>query len=155
MKPTRRDVLKAGIAVTGLGTLALPDWALPVMAQGEVLVAFTDIPEGVRWEVPPDRRTLDIRTIDGPFTPAAKFATTQHYGHPDLNPADYKLKLTGLVDRPKSLSLDDLKKMGSGNDNPTAAKPAPSKSCVDQIHHRRVRKMSTTGLHSGLMTQGR
>ena len=112
MKPTRRDVLKAGIAVTGLGTLALPDWALPVMAQGEVLVAFTDIPEGVRWEVPPDRRTLDIRTIDGPFTPAAKFATTQHYGHPDVNPADYKLKLTGLVDRPKSLSLDDLKKMG-------------------------------------------
>ena len=112
MKPTRRDALKAGVAVTGLGMLALPDWALPVLAQGETLVPFTDIPEGVRWEVPPDRRTLDIRTIDGPFTPAAKFATTQHYGHPDVNPADYKLKLTGLVTRPQALSLDELKKMG-------------------------------------------
>ena len=56
---------------------------------------------------------LDIRTIDGPFTPKDKFATTQHYGHPDIDPATFKLKVTGLVDRPKALSLDDLKKMGS------------------------------------------
>ena len=55
----------------------------------------------------------DIRTIDGPFTPKDKFATTQHYGHPDVDPATFKLKVSGLVDRPKALSLDDLKKMGS------------------------------------------
>jgi len=107
----------------------LPEWALPVLAQGETLVPFTDIPENVRWEVPPDRRTLDIRTIDGPFTPAAKFATTQHYGHPDVDAATYKLKVTGLVNQTKSFSLDDLKKMGgkelvagfecSGNRGPT------------------------------------
>src|SRR5439155_11507362 len=61
----------------------------------------------------PDRRLLDIRTIDGPFTPKDKFATTQHYGHPDVDPATFKLKVSGLVDRPKALSLDDLKKMGT------------------------------------------
>ena len=66
-----------------------------------------------RWEPPPDRRLLDVRTIDGPFTPKDKFATTQHYGHPDVDPATFKLKVSGLVDRPKALSLDDLKKMGS------------------------------------------
>jgi DMSO/TMAO reductase YedYZ molybdopterin-dependent catalytic subunit len=75
-------------------------------------VAFTDIPDNVRWEVPPDRRTLDLRTIDGPFTPKDKFATTQHYGHPDVDPATYKLKVTGLVNQTKAFSLDDLKRMG-------------------------------------------
>jgi DMSO/TMAO reductase YedYZ molybdopterin-dependent catalytic subunit len=75
-------------------------------------VPFTDIPDNVRWEVPPDRRTLDLRTIDGPFTPKDKFFTTQHYGHPDVDPATYKLKVTGLVKQTKSFSLDDLKRMG-------------------------------------------
>jgi DMSO/TMAO reductase YedYZ molybdopterin-dependent catalytic subunit len=112
MHQTRRDILKGGLAVAGMSMFALPEWALPVLAQGETLVPFTDIPENVRWEVPPDRRTLDLRTIDGPFTPANKFATTQHYGHPDVDAATYKLKITGLVNQTKSFSLDDLKKMG-------------------------------------------
>ena len=51
---------------------------------------------------------LDIRTIDGPFTPKDQFFTTQHYGHPEVDPATFRLKVTGLVDRPKSLSLDEL-----------------------------------------------
>jgi DMSO/TMAO reductase YedYZ molybdopterin-dependent catalytic subunit len=76
-------------------------------------VPFTDIPENVRWETPPDRRLLDTSTISGPFVPAAKFATTQHYGHPVIEPAAFRLKVSGLVDRPKGLSLDELKKMGS------------------------------------------
>jgi DMSO/TMAO reductase YedYZ molybdopterin-dependent catalytic subunit len=95
--------------------LGIPEWALPALAQGETLVPFTDIPENVRWEVPPDRRTLDLRTIDGPFTPKDKFATTQHYGHPEVDPATYKLKVSGLVDRPVSFSLDELRKMGAAD----------------------------------------
>ncbi len=107
---TRREILKGSLALAGLGVLGIPEWALPALAQGETLVPFTDIPENVRWETPPDRRTLDVSTIDSPFTPRDKFATTQHYGHPDVNPATFRLKVSGLVDRPKSLSLDDLKK---------------------------------------------
>jgi DMSO/TMAO reductase YedYZ molybdopterin-dependent catalytic subunit len=110
---TRRDVLRGSLAVAGLSALRIPDWVLPALAQGETLVPFTDIPENYRWETPPDRRVLDIRTIDGPFTPKDKFATTQHYGHPVIDPATFKLKVTGLVDRPKALSLDELKKMGN------------------------------------------
>src|SRR6202023_3269009 len=49
---------------------------------------------------------------DGPFTPKDTFATTQHYGHPEIDPAAFRLKVSGLVERPKSLSLDDLKKIG-------------------------------------------
>ncbi len=113
MQHSRRDVLRGGLAVAGLGVLAVPDWALPALAQSETVVPFTDIPENVRWETPPDRRLTDLRAIDGPFTPKDKFATTQHYGHPVVDPATFKLKVSGLVDRPKQLSLDDLKKIGS------------------------------------------
>jgi len=110
---SRREILKGGLAAAGLGVLGVPEWVLPALAQGETLVPFTDIPDNVRWDTPPDRRLLDVRTIEGPFTPADKFATTQHYGHPTIDMATYKLKVSGLVDKPLQLSLDDLKKMGS------------------------------------------
>ena len=110
---TRRDILRGSLAVAGLGVLGIPEWALPALAQGETVVTFTDIPENVRWETPPDRRLLDVRTIEGPFTAKDKFATTQHYGHPEVDPATFRLKISGLVDRPKQLSLDELKKMGA------------------------------------------
>jgi DMSO/TMAO reductase YedYZ molybdopterin-dependent catalytic subunit len=110
---SRREILKGGLAVAGLGVLGIPEWALPALAQGETLVPFTDIPDNVRWDTPPDRRLLDVRTIDGPFTPADKFATTQHYGHPAIDTATFKLKVSGLVDKPLALSLDDLKKLGA------------------------------------------
>jgi DMSO/TMAO reductase YedYZ molybdopterin-dependent catalytic subunit len=109
---TRREILKSSLTVAGLGALGLPEWALPVLAQGEVLVPFTDLPE----TFPPataDRRQVDLRKIDGPFTPKDQFFTTQHYGHPEVDLAAFRLKVSGLVDRPTSLSLDDLRKLRS------------------------------------------
>ena len=41
---SRRDLLRGTLAVTGLGLLGFPEWALPVLAQGETLVPFTDLP---------------------------------------------------------------------------------------------------------------
>ncbi len=110
---SRRDVLKSSLALAGLSVAGLPDWVLPAIAQGETLVPFTDLPEKITLAPAADRRIIDIRTIDGPFTPADQFFTTQHYGHPEIDPAAFRLKITGLVDRPKSLSLDELKKMKS------------------------------------------
>jgi len=110
---SRREILRGGLAAAGLGVLGVPEWVLPALAQGETLVPFTDIPENVRWDTPPDRRMLDVRTIEGPFTPPDKFATTQHYGHPTVDMATYKLKVSGLVDKPLQLTIDDLKKMGA------------------------------------------
>ena len=110
---TRRDMLKGSLALAGLGVLALPEWALPALAQGETVVPFTDWPENFNPTPAPDRRLFDTRTIEGPFTAADKFFTTQHYGHPEIDPATYRLKVSGLVDKPLSLSLDDLRKLGS------------------------------------------
>ena len=110
---TRRDILKGTLALAGLGALGIPDWALPVLAQGETLVPFTDLPATITTNPAADRRIIDIRNIDGPFTPKDQFFTTQHYGHPVVDPATFHLKVTGLVNKPLSLSLDELRKMKS------------------------------------------
>ena len=112
---TRRDVLKGGLTLAGLSLVNLPEWILPALAQGETLVPFTDLPEKIVLAPTADRRIIDIRNIDGPITPKDQFFTTQHYGHPEVDPATYRLKITGLVDKPKSLSLDDLRRMKSAD----------------------------------------
>ncbi|MEO7135554.1 MAG: twin-arginine translocation signal domain-containing protein, partial [Vicinamibacterales bacterium] len=38
----RRDVMKTGLAAAALGAMASFEWVLPAMAQGEVMVPFTD-----------------------------------------------------------------------------------------------------------------
>jgi DMSO/TMAO reductase YedYZ molybdopterin-dependent catalytic subunit len=110
---TRRDVLKGSLTLAGLGVLGIPEWTLPALAQSEALVPFTDMPDNVVLVTGPDRRIIDIRKIDGPFTPKDQFFTTQHYGHPQVDPGTFRLKVSGLVERPQSLSLDELRKLGS------------------------------------------
>ncbi len=110
---TRRGILKGGLAFAGLSVFGLPEWALPALAEGETVVPFTDIPANATFGTNGERRTYDIRKIDGPYTPKDEFFTTQHYPHPQIDPAAFRLKISGLVDRPKSLSLDELKKMGN------------------------------------------
>jgi DMSO/TMAO reductase YedYZ molybdopterin-dependent catalytic subunit len=113
MPLTRRDVLKSGLAVAGLGALGLPDWALPALAQGETLVPFTDIPETFTTTPSALVRVLDIRRINGPFTPADQFYTIQHYGQPEVDPAAFRLTISGLVNQPKAFTLQDLRGLRS------------------------------------------
>ncbi len=109
---TRREMLKGSLALAGLSVFGVPEWALPALAESETLVPFTDLPENMNLTPSADRRILDIRKIDGPFTPKDQFFTTQHYGHPEVDLATFRLKVSGLVERPKSLSLEELRKMG-------------------------------------------
>ena len=108
---SRRDVLKGSLALAGMGMFGVPEWVLPALAQGETAVPFTDLPEVINWRRTPDRRMLDIRTIDSVFTHRDQFFTTQHYGHPEIDPAAYRLNVSGLVDQPLSLSIDDIRSM--------------------------------------------
>lgn len=111
---SRREVLKQlGLAGVGLSIANVPGWTLPALAQGETVVPFSDFPATFNPNPNPVTRTLDIRKIDGPFTPPDQFFTTQHYGHPTVDAATYSLKVSGMVTAPQSLSLDDLKKLGS------------------------------------------
>jgi DMSO/TMAO reductase YedYZ molybdopterin-dependent catalytic subunit len=109
---TRRETVRRGLAATSLLAF-MRDWALPAFADGETLVPFTDLPASFNPTPSPERRTLDIRKIDGPFTPKDQFFTTQHYGHPVIDPATFALQVSGLVDRSRAFTLDQLKKMRS------------------------------------------
>jgi DMSO/TMAO reductase YedYZ molybdopterin-dependent catalytic subunit len=111
MQTTRRHILRGSLAAAGLTALGVPDWAIPALAQSETLVPFTDIPETFTTTPSATSRFLDIRKIDGPFTPKDQFFTTQHYGHPEVDPAAFRLKITGLVNQTKSLSLEELRRM--------------------------------------------
>jgi DMSO/TMAO reductase YedYZ molybdopterin-dependent catalytic subunit len=110
---TRRETLRRGLAATSLLAF-VPEWATPALAEGETDAPFTDIPKNYNPSVPgAPTRQLDIRKIDGMLTPKDQFFTTQHFAKPEIDPAKYRLKFTGMVNKPSEFSLADLKAMKS------------------------------------------
>ena len=45
--------------MAGLGVIGMPELTLPALAQNEVLVPFTDLPDEIVLERTPDRRIID------------------------------------------------------------------------------------------------
>jgi DMSO/TMAO reductase YedYZ molybdopterin-dependent catalytic subunit len=111
---SRRDTLRMGLAATSLLTM-LKDMPVPALAQGETDVPFTDLPKNFNPGGAPGAasRQLDIRKIDGMLTPKDQFFTTQHFMKPEIDPAKYRLKFTGMVNKPTEFTLADLKAMKS------------------------------------------
>ncbi len=107
----RREVLKKGLALTGLAALAGAQWPLPALAQGERLVSFTDIPASFKPGPPKPGAIhfLDTRTISSFYTPNDDFYIVQHYDQPNLDLSNYRLRITGLVDNPMELSLKEIR----------------------------------------------
>ena len=124
IQSTRREILRGGLAAAGLGVLGIPEWALPALAQGETVVQFTDIPDNVSWDTPPDRRLLDVRTIDGPFTPEG-----QVRDHPALRSSRR---------RPGHLQAEDL---GPGR----SAEGAVARRSEEDGHHGPRRRLRVLG----------
>ena len=107
---TRRETLRKGLAATSLLAL-LPE--MPALAQGETDVPFTDYPANYNPNSNPAaaNRFLDIRKIDGQITPTDQFFFIQHYNRPEIDGNTYRLKLTGLVNKPAELTLAELRAM--------------------------------------------
>jgi len=107
---SRRALLKSsGAAFAGLTVLrvAVPDHVLG--QTGAEVIAWLDQPPPnpvpaivgnlLRWE-----------SLDSRLTPANNFFSVAHYGIPDLlNDATWRLEIAGLVARPRSLSMAELK----------------------------------------------
>ncbi len=111
---TRREMMQRSLALAGVGVFGVPEWALPALAQDEVRLPFTDIPEDFGQPAPGSSiRVFDIRNIDGPYTPRDEFYTIQHFDQPVLDSAAFRLGVTGSVERPAELTLDQLRGMGS------------------------------------------
>ena len=115
MTMNRRDVIKTSFAAATLGALADFDWVLPALAQSEVMVPFTDshVNPPFNANPAPDRRLYDTRAMTSAMTPKDQFFTTQHYGHPEVDPAAYRLKVGGLVNTPLTYTIDEIRKMGT------------------------------------------
>jgi DMSO/TMAO reductase YedYZ molybdopterin-dependent catalytic subunit len=111
---SRRETLKNALAATSLLAF-ISDRAVPALAEGEIDIPFTDYPANYKVNANPkaENRFLDIRTIDGHITPNDQFFFVQHYNRPEIDGNAYRLKLTGMVNKPTDLSLADLKAMKS------------------------------------------
>lgn len=111
--PERRKLLKSavGTSAVALGVSAFPSWLMPALAQGEVEVPFSDVPDTFRvLPVRPGATHFqDTSKIDSLYTSNDDFYLVQHYGQPEVDNASYQLRVTGLVDRPLTFSLDQLR----------------------------------------------
>lgn len=103
---TRRDVIRAGLssAAAGVVIMSSPQFVFPAEREDEELVPFLDTPR-----TPPNR--LDWETLDSWLTPQDQVFNVQHYGEPEVETEGYQLEIGGLVDNPRTLSLDDLKSL--------------------------------------------
>lgn len=106
---SRREALKGGMALAGIAA-GISGLTMSALAQGEEVVPFTDFPADFNPNPKPGVRYLDTRTIQSFITPSGQFFTVQHYGQPVVDPATYKLKITGLIGESLELTLDQLKK---------------------------------------------
>jgi DMSO/TMAO reductase YedYZ molybdopterin-dependent catalytic subunit len=105
---TRRNLLKGVGAALTVMQVAGPTRAFGQV--GEVVIPWLDQPP----PLPPGAPTgqlLEWENISH-FTPTDNFFFVQHYGRPEISEATWRLEITGLVNRPQSLALADLKGRG-------------------------------------------
>ena len=99
---SRRDMLKGalGTGAFAAGVATVPGFIFPALAQGERLIAFTDVPDSFNVRPPRPNTThyLDTREITTFVTDNDDFYLVQHYGQPEIDNDSYRLKVTGMVD---------------------------------------------------------
>jgi len=107
----RRDLLAQGGAAA-LAGLALAHIPFPTRAfpsrPGEEVLTWLDQPAA---NPAPDvvRNLLRWEDLDSWITPNERFFAIGHYGWPTIDEATWKLDVAGLVGRPRSFSLTEIK----------------------------------------------
>jgi len=98
--PGRRQMLKAALAI-----IVLP------LGQDEELVDFADL-SGFRVEnhaATPRVRFYDLRHLTTWKTPSDDFFIFHQTDTPTIQVADWRLRISGFVERPREFTLDELK----------------------------------------------
>jgi DMSO/TMAO reductase YedYZ molybdopterin-dependent catalytic subunit len=107
----------ARVVAAGGCASAMPaaDQEEPTLDPEEACLAAIDASLLVRRAHPLNCET-PLRALTGGMTvPTAKFYVRNHFAIPDLDPARWRLHLGGLVDRPLSLGLTQLRAMPSAS----------------------------------------
>ncbi len=105
---SRRDLLiKGGATFAGLALLNFNSIAqiLP-SRRGEEVIPYLDQPPAPPR---PDMNLLNWEEMDSWITPNPKFFRVAHYDKPVIDERSWKLELRGLINRPLSFTLSDLK----------------------------------------------
>ncbi|MEX2288435.1 MAG: molybdopterin-dependent oxidoreductase [Planctomycetaceae bacterium] len=100
---SRRDLLKGGTAAVAflLAEMSLPEFAFPGEKTNEKLVPFLDMP-------PAKPNMLDWETLDTWITPQDQVFSVSHYGVPEFDAAKFRLEVTGLVENPRTFTMQEL-----------------------------------------------
>jgi DMSO/TMAO reductase YedYZ molybdopterin-dependent catalytic subunit len=107
---SRRTLLKGtGAAMTGMALLNSGWFAQAASAQAgeEVLPWLDQPPENPVPEVISNQ--LQWEELDSWITPNDQFFSIAHYNRPEIDAQEWQLEITGLVENPLTLTLDDLK----------------------------------------------
>src|SRR5437764_14028126 len=97
----------AALAGLAMFRLVVPAEAFPARP-GETVLAWLDPRPG---DPPAEAvgQQLDWEKLDSWITPNDKFFWIAHYGRPVVAGADWRLEVGGLVERPLTLTLDELR----------------------------------------------
>ena len=101
---TRREALRGGLGAMALCVAGWPlaGMAFPAEQPDEELVSFLDTPRT-------SENRLDWETLSDWLTPQDQAFNVQHYGVPEFSEPGFKLEITGLVARPRTLTMADVK----------------------------------------------
>ncbi len=98
---TRRQALKTSVAGVA-AVLASPKFVFPGQDDEEEAVPFLNAQ-------PPQPNRLDWEMLTDWITPADQVFNVQHYGIPEFDLENFKLEITGMVRRPKTLTIEDIR----------------------------------------------
>jgi DMSO/TMAO reductase YedYZ molybdopterin-dependent catalytic subunit len=104
----RREFMVGASAALTAGALlrASPAYAYPSRT-GEVVVPWLDQPPP--HTDPADQTLLVWEDLDSWITPNDKFFSVAHFDRPIIDASTWKLEIDGLVKKPLTLTLDDIK----------------------------------------------
>jgi DMSO/TMAO reductase YedYZ molybdopterin-dependent catalytic subunit len=109
---TRRELFaraSASSVAILLSQFALPELVFPGEDQDEEHVPFLKLPRVTR-------KMLDWETLDNWLTPQDQVFDVHHYNEPALDAPKYRLEIAGLVEKPLTLTLDEIQKRASAEE---------------------------------------
>ena len=114
-----------------------PAYGLPSPHERHVVRKLPDTPAAF-----PTATRTPLQNVFGSLTPNGLFFERHHAGVPAVNPAEHRLMIHGMVDRPLLLTIEDLMRLPSVSrvhfiecsGNSGAEWKAPGKGTVQDIH---------------------
>ncbi|MEO6034222.1 MAG: sulfite oxidase [Verrucomicrobiota bacterium] len=103
---TRRNVIKGSVAAAAL---ALSEFPLAAFGFKETEPIGTLVPFLDRLPATPNRDMVDWEKLTDWMTPKENFFSVSHYGAGKIDMATWRLEIGGLVNKPRTFSLDEIK----------------------------------------------